>query len=60
MDELTQAILQRHAERAAMSTESDTLGLRPLIWGFFVSTGLGAIPCGVFYLMQWIVHGFRG
>jgi len=58
MDELTQAILQGQAERAAMSTESYTMALRPLISGLFVSTVLGAIPWGVFYLMRWIVHGF--
>jgi hypothetical protein len=29
------------------------------IWGVLVSTGLGAIPWGVFYLARWIVHGFK-
>jgi hypothetical protein len=60
MDKLTRAILQRQAERAAMSTESYTMALRPLISGISVSTLLGAIPWGVFYLMRWIVHGFGG
>lgn len=40
-------------------TTTYTTVLLPLIWGFLVSTGLGAIPWGVFYLVRWIVRGFK-
>ena len=35
------------------------LALLPLIWGTLLSLGLGAIPWGVFYLVRWIVQGFK-
>lgn len=42
-----------------LSNESYTLALLPLIWGILLTTGLGAIPWGVFYLVRWIVQGFK-
>jgi hypothetical protein len=38
---------------------SYTLALLPLILGVLVSTGLGLMPWGVFYLVCWVVRGFR-
>ena len=43
----------------SMSNQDYTLALLPLIWGVLVSTGLGAIPWGVFYLVRWIAWGFK-
>lgn len=36
-----------------------TMALLPLIIGVLLSTGLAAIPWGVFYLVRWIVYGFK-
>jgi len=42
-----------------LNAEAYYAGLVPLIWGILVSTGLAAIPWGVFYLVRWIAHGFK-
>ncbi len=42
----------------SMTSESYTLAVLPIIWGVFVSAGLGAIPWGIFHLVRWIVQGF--
>jgi hypothetical protein len=36
------------------------LDMEFLTWGVFLSAGLGALPWGVFYLVRWIVQGFKG
>ena len=38
---------------------SYTLALLPLIVGIPASVGFGMVPWGVFYLVRWIVRGFR-
>ena len=40
------------------SSQSYSLALLPLIWGVLITTGLGALPWGMFYLVRWIVQGF--
>src|SRR5262245_43598110 len=42
------------------SNESYALAILPLIGGLILSAALGAIPWGVFYLVRWIVQGFKG
>ena len=42
------------------SNQSYALAILPLIWGLILSAALGAIPWGVFYLVRWIVQGFKG
>jgi hypothetical protein len=41
------------------SGQSYSLALLPLFWGIVMSSGFSALPWGVFYLLRWIVHGFR-
>lgn len=42
----------------SMTNQSYTLVLVPLIEGIILTTFLGAIPWGLFYLTRWIVRGF--
>lgn len=43
----------------SMTNQSYSLVLIPLIDGIIVTTFLGAIPWGLFYLVRWIVRGFN-
>jgi hypothetical protein len=42
-----------------VTTSSYTLALLPLIGGVLMSTGLGVLPWAAFYLVRWIVQGFK-
>ena len=42
------------------SSQSYSLALLPFVWGIIISTGVGALPWGLFYLTRWIGRGFSG
>jgi len=43
----------------SMTNQSYSLVLVPLIEGIIVTTFLGAVPWGLFYLVRWIIQGFN-